>query len=412
MSTLHPSKAVQALQPRYASSFVCTGPACEDNCCTGWTVHIDKRTFNAYRQAQQPHFADRLSKQVKRIRSQISDSQYARIEMNAGSQACPFMEEKLCGIQRDMGEDKLSDTCATYPRTNRVVAGQHEQSLTLSCPEAARLALLYEDAMEFTEASVRVRPEVIGLKNPKHGLSPELMSNIRVFALQLMRTEGLELWQKLAVLGVFCEQLTQTLKAGGHARIPALVEDIASMVTSGAILETLEVMKPDYVIQASVFSGLWQLKIQRKLSPVQEAVQKAVALGLGCDPVTHEVTKDQLIARYTAGVVNLTKAMNGVPFLLENYILNEMFNEVFPFGEATPDVHFLRLVTRLGLVRLMLAAQCSDAENLPSAEQMARTVQVFCRSYLHDADFATLANTALSNTGWNSLEKVFRFLRT
>jgi lysine-N-methylase len=97
--------------------------------------------------------------------------------MKPVTQECPFMEEKLCGIQKTLGEDKLSDTCATYPRNNRLLGGQHEQSLTLSCPEAARLALLQADAMDFVEGSMRVRPEVISSSKPKHGLSSELVGS-------------------------------------------------------------------------------------------------------------------------------------------------------------------------------------------------------------------------------------------
>ena len=318
MTTLHFTKSVQAVQPRYAASFTCTGPACEDNCCTGWTVHIDRKTFNAYRQAKKPLLNERLEKHVKRARSLSSDTQYARIEMQPISQACPFMEEKLCSIQREMGEDKLSDTCATYPRSNRVMAGQHEQSLTLSCPEAARLALLQADAMDFVEGETRLRPEVITSIKAKSGLSTETMGSIRVFALQLMRTEGLALWQKLAVLGLFCDQLTQLLKMSGHVRIPGLLDEMRTMVNTGAITEALSVMQPDYTIQVSVFSSLWQLNIQRQLTPVQAAVQKAVALGLGADPETHEVSKAKLIERYTLGVGRLPEAMRQVPFLLEN----------------------------------------------------------------------------------------------
>ena len=412
MTTLHPTKTVQSVQPKYVSSFSCTGPACEDNCCTGWTVHIDKKTFNAYRQAKTPELVERLESKVKRVRSLNSETQYARIEMKPVSQECPFMEEKLCGIQKTLGEDKLSDTCATYPRNNRLLGGQHEQSLTLSCPEAARLALLRADAMDFVEGDMRVRPEVIISSKPKHGLSSELVSSVRVFALQLMRTEGLELWQKLAVLGFFCEQLSKYIKTARQAEIPSLLEEVGTMVTSGAIVDALIGLRPDYAIQATVFSSFWQLKINRKLSPVQEAVQKSVALGLGADPVTHEVTKDQLIDRYTTGVTRLPLAMQEVPFLLENYLINEMFNEVFPFGEATAYRHFIKLVTRFGLVRLMLSAQCCDSESVPTKEQMSRTVQVFCRQYQHDTNFAKSVNTALENTGWDSLEKIYRFLRT
>lgn len=411
MSTLHPTKTIQAVQPRYAASFACIGAACEDNCCTGWTVQVDKKTFNAYRQSNVPQLADRIEKKVKRVRRLNSDVQYARIEMEPLTQACPFMEEKLCSVQREMGEDKLSDICATYPRSTRAIDGQHEQSLTLSCPEAARLALLNKGAMDFVESPVRVRNETIEVKKNKQGLSSSVLSSVRVFALQLIRTEGLELWQKLAVLGVFCEQLTQTLNSGEHHRISQLIDEITLMVTSGAIVEATAAVKADYVVQATVFSSLWQLQIRSQHSPVQEAVQKAVAIGLGADPVTHEVTQQQLIDRYTAGVARLPEALKEVPFLIENYVSNDMFAEFFPFGEESPDKHFLKLVTRMGLVRLMLAAQCNDPENLPSPDQMARTVQVFCRRYQHDITYAATVNSAFQNAGWFSLDRIYRFLR-
>ena len=100
------------------------------------------------------------------------------------------------------------------------------------------------------------------------------------------------------------------------------------------------------------------------------------------------------------------------PFLLENFLVNEMFSEGFPFSETSPYDHFLKLVTQFGLLRFMLAVQCNEPERLPDLAQLVRTVQVFSRKYQHDADFAKRVNGALKNAGWDSLEKIYRFLRT
>lgn len=412
MSIIHLTKTVQSVQPRYVGRFSCTGSACEDTCCSGWTVQIDKKTFNAYRQAKQPLLMERMASQVKRIRSLASDAKYARIVMQAETRDCPFLEEKLCSVQRELGEDKLSDTCATYPRKSRVLGGQHQQALTLSCPEAARLALLAPDAMDFVEVSGKVRVESVIQIRSKQGLTPEMMESVSLFCLKLMKVSSLSLWQKLAALGVFTEQLTVTLKRGGHAVVPALLNDFETMVSSGAIAEALSAMLPDYAIQATTFSGLWQIKNSRKNSAVQQSVQAMVAKGLGADPITNLVTQQQLIDNYRSGVQRLPEALKQAPYLLENFLLNEMFSEGFPFAEASPYEHFLKLVTQFGLLRFMLAVQCNDAAQLPDAEQMARTVQVFSRKYQHDADFAKRVNGALKNSGWDALEKVYRFLRT
>lgn len=412
MKTLHPTKSVKVLQPHYTSQFACIGPSCEDNCCTGWTVHIDKKTFTAYRQSQVPELKERFDSKLKRIRSQESDARYARIEMNSGSTECPFLEDKLCSVQRELGEDKLSNTCATYPRNTRWTGNYYEQALSLSCPEAARLALLDANAMDFVEGSVLLRPESVSPVQGHKGLSDDLKQQIRIVCLQVVKDEGLALWQKMAALGVFCEQLSASIHASEFQKIPAVIEEFLQVVQSGAIAQALEAMQPDYFSQAATFTRLWQLRIGSRHSPVQEQVQKAVAVGLGADPETQNVTVEKLVEQYRLGVQNLPAALQSTPFMLEHYVLNDMFNENFPFAEKDPFDSYLRLVTRFGIVRLMLAAQCSDASRLPEPTQLARTIQVFCRRYQHDGSFAKTVHEAFDKTGLRSLEKIYRFLRS
>ena len=35
--------------PKYMTQFKCIGGACEDNCCIGWDVDIDKNTYLKYK---------------------------------------------------------------------------------------------------------------------------------------------------------------------------------------------------------------------------------------------------------------------------------------------------------------------------------------------------------------------------
>ncbi|MFP3632204.1 flagellin lysine-N-methylase, partial [Burkholderia sp. SIMBA_045] len=81
--------------------------------------------------------------------------------------SCPFLnEEKLCSIQLKLGEDFLSHTCKTYPRVTQTVDDVVELSATLSCPEAARLALLNPNKMQFN------RNEEARDTKPPTGFSP------------------------------------------------------------------------------------------------------------------------------------------------------------------------------------------------------------------------------------------------
>lgn len=411
MAKLHPTRSHRSLTPDYVTHFRCTGPDCPDNCCTGWRVTLDKKTFVAYRQVKQPGLAELLPAHIKRIRSNPTDASYASIQLDPGSGECPFMQDRLCAVQRDLGEDYLSNTCNDYPRHTRRFADQIEQSLTLSCPEAARLALLSPNAFDFVETTLTLREETISTTRPPKGLTLDQMNEARLFCMQVIRTEALELWQRLAVLGLFCEQLSAILAAPTDAKLRELISNFTEMIERGWVIEALGDMKPDHTTQAQIFAMLWQTKNTRTHSELQRKTMEQIAKGLGAVDESGIVGVDTLTDAYTVGVARLPDALRQAPHLLDHYLLNEMFRELFPFADSSPYQHYLRLVTRYGLVRLMLAALCNGAERLPTPDESINVVHIFCRRYQHDQHFASHVNTALKNSGWDKLEKVYRFLR-
>jgi lysine-N-methylase len=410
MPILHRTATLAALAPRYVSRFSCIGPQCEDNCCSGWQVTLDKKTFKAYRQSAHPQLAARFDSQLTRKEVVGEPLAYGVIELAPETRECPLMEERLCAVQKNLDASHLSHTCFSYPRVTRTFAAQPEQSMMLSCPEAARLALLAPDAFEFTGQQVEVRPDVVGRVASRHGLDLETMNEVRIFCLTLLRTRELDLWQRLAVLGVFCENLSTTLAEGRHAEVGALLQSFVVLVEQGQATAALADMQPNLPAQALVFSTLWGGLGFVTRSPVQNRVIAAIAAGLGADEAGR-VSAEQLIERYSRGVQRLPEALQAAPHLLEHYLLNEIFSNVFPFECAMPYESYLQLVSRFGLLRLMLAAQCTG-DTLPDAGALVQTVHVMCRRFQHDAGFATRVNAALLGSGWGALAKVYGFLRS
>lgn len=411
MPILHLTRTLPALLPRYVGRFHCVGPECEDNCCAGWQVPLDKKTFRAYRNSNHPALRERFKQGISRQRSQPSDLNYGRVDLVPGTLECPMMEDHLCAVQSNLDESHLSHTCFTYPRVSRNFGGQFEQGLQLSCPEAARHALLAEDAFEFEQGTITVRMDVVNAVVSRHGIALDMMNELRIFCLKLMRTEGLALWQRLAVLGVFCESLSAALASGRQSTLPALLDNFVTLVEQQGALEALADLPPNHAAQAMVFATLWAGKTFAAPSPVQRKVVDAIASGLGAD-ASGCVTGEQLVAAYGRGIGRLPEALAAAPHLLEHYLLNEMFSNLFPFDGADPYASYLQLVSRFGLLRLMLAAQCNTAGALPDAAVLVRTVQVYYRRFQHDAQFESSVNQALNNSGWGTLDKLYGFLRT
>jgi lysine-N-methylase len=300
MPILHRTTTLAALVPRYVSRFSCIGPQCEDNCCSGWQVALDKKTFKAYRQATEPQLAARFATQLTRHGKDSGKLEYGSIDLAPATRACPFMEERLCAVQKTLGESHLSHTCFSYPRMTRSFAGQPEQAMTLSCPEAARQALLAPDAFDFIEARIEARPDMVGRVVTKHGIALATMNEVRIFCLTLLRTAQLALWQRLAVLGVFCESLSTLLAEDRHAEVGALVQEFEALVGQGQALQALADMQPNHPAQALVFSTLWGGKEFVTHSAAQNQVIAAVAAGLGADE-SGRVSGEQLIEHYSRG---------------------------------------------------------------------------------------------------------------
>lgn len=412
MSILHRTDSVTALFPRYVSHFRCIGADCEDTCCSGWDISIDQKTFEAYTDPKKyyPPALKKLFGKNIRIQTQSpTKEKYANAINDPCTNNCPFLQENLCAIHRDIGEDKLSNTCFNFPRFTRKFLGNIEQTLTLSCPEAARLALLQADAFDFVEGELSVRPVALSVIDEKWGMSVDEMNEIRIFCFQLMRTEGLEIWERLVVLGAFCRELDRVLKGESPPGITNLLENFLFVIESGEAVKMLSKVQPDYGFQAKLFHTIWNTRKAQPRSPSRQVMQDSIAKALGADQKTGLLDPEILVETYRKGLKNLPSALAETPYLLEHYVLNEMFRDCFPFGAQSAYQNYLGIVFRFGILRFMLSAISVDSHSLPNKDALLKTVVVFCRIYQYDS-LADLFNLALKEVGWDRLEDAYGLL--
>src|SRR5579862_9327136 len=205
--------AREDLRPQYTKAFQCIGSECEDTCCHGFAVTIDKATYLRYE--GNAEFRPGLETHFTRIEGNATDAAFARIRLTPDYN-CPFLtRDRLCGIQIKHGSEYLSEVCVSYPRASRRVDGLIEKALYLSCPEAARLVLLNPNLVpparggggeegryvRFLRMDTQPRPSQ---RHPH-----QFLWETRDFTLQLLRDRSYALWQRLFILGMFCKRLSE-----------------------------------------------------------------------------------------------------------------------------------------------------------------------------------------------------------
>jgi lysine-N-methylase len=148
--------------PRYVQSFACIGPACSDTCCSGWSVPLDRETYQSWQTIQVHAAGTSLTARTRAAHAdeKIGTGDCAVLEQTPEGACTWLTDEKLCAVQARCGEDALPLVCHTYPRQRARAQDRVSMYLNLGCPEAARLALSDPAAMDMVTAAdpVSIRP--------------------------------------------------------------------------------------------------------------------------------------------------------------------------------------------------------------------------------------------------------------
>lgn len=129
-------------RPKYYTNFKCIADKCEDTCCKGWEIIIDKDTLKKYK--------NNKSTFAKKLNSKIIFYEDNEPGFKLEGENCPFLNNNnLCDIYINLGEDNLCNTCKAFPRIIEQYGNLKEISLSLGCPEACRILLLQKDKIKF-----------------------------------------------------------------------------------------------------------------------------------------------------------------------------------------------------------------------------------------------------------------------
>lgn len=143
----------------YVNQFHCLAGDCPDTCCKDWQIILDEDALARYRAMPGP-----LGEQVRA--ALVTENGETRFREEGG--CCVLLrDDGLCPIQAAYGAEALCRTCYTHPRFTEEYGQTAELTLSLSCPEAARLLLTHE-------APLRIETQDDGGPVVPNELDPEL----------------------------------------------------------------------------------------------------------------------------------------------------------------------------------------------------------------------------------------------
>lgn len=391
------AKKVKKVYPSYFEEFKCIGGECSDSCCIGWNIDIDKITFRKYFKVQDQEMKKMFQKNVQNNeRCSSEDVDYGIVKLKKDKR-CPFLDEKnYCVIHSNLGEDYLSNVCTCFPRVTNKIDETYEMSLDIACPEAARLILLREEGINF-----------IGKEEPlgKHIISAQIdtklkavqktplkyFKEVRDFCINIIQNREFNLNERLYILGDFISNIEDVIDKNLND-IPKLINSYdmrraAKEFINDDINSLLGNDNMNYIIQMDFFKKMLKiLKVDKEVDSIR----------------FKEYTKEMINGYTYEGLENLSgnsakyiKAFedynegdfNKYSYILENYLVNFIYNNMFPFNEVMSLFDsYMMLLIRFSFIRFYLVGMNLDNKD-DNRENMVEFIQVFSKTIEHHKSY-------------------------
>lgn len=398
------------LIPEYMKEFQCIGSACEDTCCAGWKVNIDKDTFASYRKVTNSVLKDQLKKNVTRNRSNSSSEDYAKIKMDKEGTCTLLDEENLCKIQKELGPEFLSNTCAIYPRMLNKVDNTVEKSAALSCPEAARLALLNEKGVHFFKEEEP--SDVPGFMNKNFSTATKngLFWDLRIFSIRVMQDRTTSIENRLIILGLFFQRISTISISDLKDQLPIIMDEYLSSISDATFLSSVERMPSKLSFQLSVCKSLINYRFSSQVTSKRyvECVKEMLE-GLGFnDDANIEVVMRCYTDAYQNHYMSFVEKYS---YILENFIVNYIFKNLFPYDQKDFFDSYVMLVVNFSLIKLHLMGMAKYHESL-STELVIKLIQSFSKTVDHNLQYLINVRNLLTDSGYTTMAHMAVLLKS
>ena len=386
---------IKARGASYLKEFQCIGGICEDNCCIGWNVEIDEETYGKYRDVKDSEL-NRIIRKYVYLNEGCYDKNvdYGLVEL-LKNRRCPFLnKENLCSIQLRKGEDYLSNVCASYPRLVNLVDGTYEYSATVSCPEIARLALSTKEGIQFEEmAEVHTKSNIISIsvntqKKNNHPLV-KYLKETRAFTISLLQDRSHPLRDRILLIGLF------------YSDIQGLIDQEKTDEILNRINQYSEEGLPDSILS--------QLEKFKKQSRNGEEILKDITERFNNPEEIDSERYFHYISLFWQGLKKMSTNNNPPEYILENYLVNYVFQSLFPASEGMEPLEaFQKLAIRYSLIRFYLKGILAVEKN-SSEKTSIEFIQVFSKALEHHYTYFDEINEFLNREGtcdFNSLTEL------
>lgn len=195
---------MKQIYPDFYPQFHCLAGSCPDTCCKDWEVVVDEDAMAFYRTVT----GELGEKLQNAFCTQDGETCF---RLGEDGKCVLLTEDGLCPLQAQFGEKGLCRICASHPRFLEEYGSVQEITLSISCPEAARLLLEHPEPLRF------LTQETAEAVTTPNELDPALYFAVRTFrdaAITLTQDRSRSIRDRLALVLLLAVRAQTLLSVG------------------------------------------------------------------------------------------------------------------------------------------------------------------------------------------------------
>lgn len=374
--------------PSYLKEFKCIGGTCGDNCCGYWHIYIDKKTFKKYENIQDEELKKFVNENIfVREKCNTLKTDYGQIRLGS-DKICPFLNnDNYCSLQVKLGEEYLSNVCTVFPRVINKIDDCYEMSLDVSCMEAAKILLLKEEGIAFVEEYISIGKHFFTFHIDTNSeevkdTNYKYIKEIREKSIAIIKNRNYSLSERLYMLGTFLEHVRRELCYNYHN-----VKEFIDQYNISSFRKEFKRNNENYMLQLSFFRQILERfsEYEEEYSDYFKSQIKEVRAAFRFDNGESLIENSELfIGAYEYCEENMFKRYN---YIFENYLVNHMFKEFFPFSEN--DIVFdgyIMMLVRFSYIKFILVGQHIYNGEI-SKEKIMRLIQALSKEIEHNEEY-------------------------
>ncbi len=254
--------------PSYINDFKCIGKDCELHCCQEWEILWFASEVEKLKSAG---CSDSLKSLIETSFKATEDDERIMKIIFRENGDCPFHDEndRLCLIQKELGEEYLSRTCTIYPMTGIINNNIVTKFRVLSCPAVYDLITSSQNACDIYINSVK--PDAFN----ETGYFSDSIKDVNTNPILKYRNELFDFFYNIlsnknvdivtsVISGILAASKLDEFANKDEKRIPEVIKALTPQMTNPATLSSLKSIAPNYSIKIPVlrnfFSALNSVK--------------------------------------------------------------------------------------------------------------------------------------------------------